>query len=838
MLDTEIGGVATLWLAAAFLAGILLTLGISPRLVDRRRDVAMLRGKLEQALREATPDRLREQVETERQILAKLSASVPLSEVLEELVRTVEAESDPGVLASILYLDRDGQRLLHGAAPNLPAAYNEKIDGIEIGPNVGSCGRAAFLGQPVFVADIATAPSWSDYRELALTHGLRACSSLPIKATDGRILGTFAIYYREMRLPSHKDVQALELVAHIAALAIERNASEQVVRDTRQRLQLALDSAQLGVWSVDLRTGAFENDARDRKHHGHSESCPPRTVDQARCCVHTDDLPRLDAAFAAAGKRGQCTTEYRIRRQLGNEPVWLAVEGNVLRDTAGIPMYLIGVTRDITNQKRVENSLRTQRGALENLLGALPAAIYVTDVAGRITYCNQSAVDLWGRHPKLYVDHWFAMAKFFYPDGRPMPRADCPSTLTLEGREAVCGHEAILERSDGTRVPIMPSPTPLFGDTGNMIGIVNMMVDLTEQKRAEAALLERSAQLRIAEKAALVGSFSHEVSSSVAQLSPGCAAILELPDGTTEAPMSTWRSRIHSDDLRLLDAAQALAFSERRAEHSTEYRMLLPGGATRWIEARNATSYGDDGRPLRTVGVNIDITERKLAERQKNTLIAELDHRVKNALACVAAIAHHTRDCITSLEEFFEVFDGRINTMANSQTLLSRNRWQGVDLMELVTSELSPCSGNDNTIVSGLKVVLATDAVQPLAMVLHELVTNAAKYGALSNQYGKVIVSWCWQGHSRETPELVIRWKELGGPPVAPPTRKSYGTSVIRDLIPYELGGSVEWEFTRSGLYCSLGIPGKWIDGGTARRPVVLPAKKLLASGGSLSALN
>jgi len=232
----------------------------------------------------------------------------------------------------------------------------------------------------------------------------------------------------------------------------------------------------------------------------------------------------------------------------------------------------------------------------------------------------------------------------------------------------------------------------------------------------------------------------------------------------------------------------------------------------RWIEARAITSYDDGGRPCRMVGVYIDITERRQAEDHKSLLIAELDHRVKNTLACVAALAHSTRDTAKSMDDFVRVLDGRIQSLANTHSLLSRNRWQGVSIAELVREELAPCMKDGNTLIDGPDTILAAEATQPVSMVLHELATNAAKYGALSNSHGRVSVFWRKPSNGDARSKLVLEWLEAGGPPVSVPRHTGYGTSVIRDLIPYELGGTVDYELAGEGVWCRVEIPAKWMN--------------------------
>jgi PAS domain S-box-containing protein len=345
---------------------------------------------------------------------------------------------------------------------------------------------------------------------------------------------------------------------------------------------------------------------------------------------------------------------------------------------------------------------------------------------------------------------------------------------------------------------------------GRPVRVRGITHDITERKNAELALAERDAQLALAGKTARVGSYVKDVEAGRMQISPGYAAIHGLPEGTTETTVEKWRARVHPDDLRWLDASRNDAIAERRCEHKAEYRILGPDGAVRWIEARALISYGDDGRAQRVVGINIDVTDRKRGEEHQRLLIAELDHRVKNVLANVAVVARRTSERGGSARNFIEALDRRLQSMAEAHSLLSRSRWQGVSLADLVDQELAPFATSGNTTVEGPHVGLTATATQAMAMVLHELATNAAKYGALSTPRGRVSVRWAWRSNGGAAPAVLsLVWHEEGGPAVTVPAQTGYGTSIIRDLIPYELGGTVEHEFSPDGVRCTVALPGE-----------------------------
>lgn len=175
-------------------------------------------------------------IERERIVLGQIARGVPVAEVLHDLLIAVEAHR-PSMMASVLFLSEDGQHMLHGAAPSIPDAYNQAIHGIAIGEGIGSCGTAAARKKPVYVTDIATDPLWEGYAELAVSHGLRSCWSMPITASDGVVLGTFAMYYGEPRAPTYSDIEAIQVIAQTAALAIERHQLDQRLLKSKNELR-------------------------------------------------------------------------------------------------------------------------------------------------------------------------------------------------------------------------------------------------------------------------------------------------------------------------------------------------------------------------------------------------------------------------------------------------------------------------------------------------------------------------------------------------------------------------------------------------------------------------
>ena len=261
------------------------------------------------------------------------------------------------------------------------------------------------------------------------------------------------------------------------------------------------------------------------------------------------------------------------------------------------------------------------------------------------------------------------------------------------------------------------------------------------------------------------------------------------------------RALVHPDDWQELQIAVQRLLKDRQPTQA-EFRVKRPNGDIRWCLGSAAPSLDTAGKVARISGVTVDITDRKQAEERQTLLAREVDHRAKNALAVVQSIVRLTR--ANSIEDFITAVEGRIRALSRAHTILSLSRWQGADLHGLIEEELAPYRTNDGTRItaSGPHVSLRPAAAQCLALALHELVTNAAKYGALSASTGRVEMKW-----SLASGDLELDWIEKGGPPTKTPSAPGFGTRIIKASIEGQLGGKTNFEWLPEGVRCGLSVP-------------------------------
>ncbi len=328
-------------------------------------------------------------------------------------------------------------------------------------------------------------------------------------------------------------------------------------------------------------------------------------------------------------------------------------------------------------------------------------------------------------------------------------------------------------------------------------------------QRGRAALRESERRLAFALEAGRLGSWELDLATRRLVASDICRANLGL--GAAE-PLETYDDllrRIHPDDLERQRIAVARAV-EARSILDIEHRVLGRDGRIGWVQVRGHAEYAEDGRPLRMLGISLDVTDRKRAEERKALLLDELNQRVKNTLATVQSIAMQTQRTAKTSAGFNEDLMARIAALSRAHDLLTQASWDGASLGEVVGQTLAlyatGAHGGRRVTAEGPAVSLNPNAAVTLNMAFHELATNAAKYGALSVQGGRVEVEWrIDRGAGPATVEIV--WSETGGPAVRRPSRRGFGSRLIERGLPGELGDEVSLEYPPEGVRCRMRLP-------------------------------
>ena len=329
---------------------------------------------------------------------------------------------------------------------------------------------------------------------------------------------------------------------------------------------------------------------------------------------------------------------------------------------------------------------------------------------------------------------------------------------------------------------------------------------LTEaNKKLRVTGREKAEQLDVAIAAAHLGLWTLDFETNTLTTSESCRKDHGWQSSepfTREAMLAL----VHPDDrpMRTRTVEESIA---NRTDLEVEYRIIRPDGEIVWMLVRGKSEFASDGRVLRSMGVSLDITERKRAEERQNRLIAELNHRVKNTLASVQSIALQTSMAVPNPRDFFIAFDGRVRALVLAHDLLTANAWQGARLDDIVRRTLAPYAPQNGVghrlEISGPPVRFDSEAAVTLHMALHELATNAAKYGALSMPSGALSVTWKVD-RSVDPAVVQITWREQGGPRVTAPTRRGFGSNYLQVGLVREFGGTVDLHFEPTGLVCDM----------------------------------
>ena len=805
--------------------------------------------------RKRTEARLREAEERQRFLLRLSDALRPLADPMDIMAAASEALGRHLGVGRCGYcevdeagehftIDRDwtdgvmpslkGRHLFAGFGPDFVAAYR--------------------AGQTVMVEDaLADARAAGAEAAYEAAGGVRAGIGLPL-LKGGRFVAAIYVQQLDPRRWTAEDETLVRDVAERTWAAVERARAEAALRQSEERLRVALAAADLGAWTWHVAEDRTEADARALAHFGLPADAASTLAEALATTIHPEDRPRYAASVARAvdpSGPGTLVEEFRIRRPDGEER-WMAVSATAAFEGAPPAARLTGVLADVTERKATEARLREseERGAfllrLSDALRAESGVEAVGDravrmIADRLGLDRVYLVTVTPGDDSIVVTHEArrtdlppllgayrgsdfpeAMREIVertivYDDVRTDPRLSDLDRRSLAGLGAVGFIGAPIRRGAGTMIwaagGVSTEPRSWSGgDVALFEDAVERTWAAVERARAEARLRETEAQMRaFGEASSDVLWIRDAATLQWTYLSPAFERIYGMAreDALGGDTFRTWLDLIVPEDRAEAEANIARARAGERV--GFEYCVRRPSdGAIRTLRNSDFPIRDAGGRVLWIGGVGHDATEEVALRGRLGVLVAELQHRTRNLMGVILGLMRRTLARSPDLPGFARAFESRLQALARVQGLLSRlDAGQRIDFGELVRAELGALGALDGGRVAldgpeGVR--LRSSTVQTLALALHELATNALKHGALAVPAGRLRVSW------RRVPggRLRVDWIEEGvpiPPEVAASRASGYGLELIEKALPYQLGAETRLEMSPDGVRCAIVMP-------------------------------
>ena len=464
------------------------------------------------------------------------------------------------------------------------------------------------------------------------------------------------------------------------------------------------------------------------------------------------------------------------------------------------------IFHDITTRKRAELALRESEARLSAILQHVPVGVGLFDTEGRYILVNPLLKPLVGDviPSKDTAMRW----RSFDRSGRELERHEYPGARALRGETVPPEIDCLTEVDDEERW-IRVGAVPLFRD-GEVVGGISVALDMTDYKRADDAL--RSAERRL--RALVEG-----IPQLVWRAADGGHWRWSSPQWTRFTGLSEeashglgWLEAVHPDDQS--GALAAWRHATETHVFEADYRLRRASdGRYRWFQGRASPVRNEDGSIIEWLGTSTDVDDLRQLQESQKIMVAELQHRTRNLIMVVQSIAQQTLQASDSLDGFAVRFRGRLSALSRVQGLLSRSDAERISIGALIRMELDALGAGElagRVQVDGPNVPLQNSIVQTLALAIHELATNARKYGALASDNGQLAVTWRVHTAGDDPPHLALEWTEKGlaVPPAADqPQRRGYGRELIEHALPYALGAQTQYELDPMGVRCAIHIP-------------------------------
>ncbi|KQP74859.1 histidine kinase [Methylobacterium sp. Leaf111] len=520
--------------------------------------------------------------------------------------------------------------------------------------------------------------------------------------------------------------------------------------------------------------------------------------------IHPDHREATRAAWLSAAAGGQpYEVEFPLRRADG-EYRWFLSRARPVHDVDGTLRSWIGTTLDIHDRRQTEEELNGTREQLRLAVEATETGIFDYDLIADVLNWDVRTRAFFGLGPDDAVNLEVYLSRL-HPDDRERCDHAVAAALDPGGSRTYDITYRTIDPANGIERWVSARGQTLFeGD--RPVRLIGTARDVTENRKAEQVLRETEERYRLAARATNDAIWDWDLTTNHVLWNEALHTAHGHRPETVEPTGDWWIEHIHPDDRTRIDASIHVVIDRIGTTWTDEYRFRRADGSFADILDRGYVIRDEQGRAVRMIGAMFDISERKRAEEHQRLLTGELHHRVKNTLALVQAIASQTFRDAADLEGAREAFSARLISLGRAHDILTQSSWTQAPIGEVVDGALAVHRGEVASRIraSGPNVPLAAKAALALALALHELGTNAAKYGALSNEAGTVDLRW-HVVHEGDAPRFCLTWSEQGGPPIlAQPSRRGFGSRLIERSFAAEVGGEVRMTYAPTGLTCRL----------------------------------
>ncbi|GGF80988.1 hypothetical protein GCM10011402_37010 [Paracoccus acridae] len=729
--------------------------------------------------------------------------SEDMDAVLHEACRLVGEALGTG-RAKVLEIEKGGESLLVragvGWAPEVVGHVRLPMD------EHSSETYAIRRGKPVISQDI-TREDRFEVPAFMKEAGVVSLVNVPVFRPGRQAYGLLQVDDTQPRDFDQDHIEFLRTYATILGPVIDRLLKLEELRASEERFRAFVTASN----DVVYRISPDWREMRDLRGRGFLADLSHAGRDWQEHFVHSEDREMVQAAIKdMTGNEDLVELEHRVRHPGGI--AWVLSRAAAIRDAEGQIIEWLGAARDVTDRRAAEAALRESEERFRTIVEtATDYAIFTTDPDGRIQLWPPGAQRIFGWTAEEAVGQ--AMEMTYTPEDRA---AGVPENERREAREK--GHAPNVRfhmRKDGSRVFIEGVARPLTARDGTVTGFVKVGQDVTERRATEEALRESEARFRQFGEASSDVLWIRECESLAYEyLSPAFETLygLSREEALRGNHVLRWMELIHPDDRdRVLDLLRRV----RKGENATEtYRIIRPiDGQTRWVRNTDFPLWGKDGHVQRIGGLSHDATGEVESRERLELLVTELQHRTRNLIGVVNSIANQTMAHTGPTEAFREEFGHRLAALSRVQGLLSRAQQEPITLRALLTLELQALGAKEGERVriDGPWVRIRPTNVQTLALVVHELATNARKYGALSEGGGRLSVTWYLRSGD-EGQRVFIDWREddlspTDEGPSAAERGGGYGRLLIERALPYSLGATTTYELGRTELRCTIDLP-------------------------------